>query len=402
MKITATTAKAVIAIALAWPLASSAGGLYLYEIGTSDLGFAGAGTAARAEDVSTVYSNPAGMTRLAGNQVTVGGQALYGKAEYKLDGNGQLSGSNPGNSIGWLPGMSAFYSHSVSNDLKLGIATYGNFGLAENFGNTWAGRNLVDKTALMAMTIQPTMAYRIDDKWSVGGGLTANYGVLRLERVAVVGGANQEQKDTDWSYGARLGVMYEMSKSTRVGLVWNSKTEFNFNVNPTVTGILGRTYTTPFAANVPTPQQLMWSVYQRLSDRWAMMGNLGWQQWSHFANTTVETLGTTTTSSLQLKDTFHVAYGAQYTLNAQTKLNAGVAFDTSMYKNQSQTSFAAPNGDTWRFGTGLQYALSPKEDIGVAAEYLRSASSSDPSALVSGSYKHPQMFFMSANYTYRF
>lgn len=45
-----------------------AGGLYLDEVGTSDLGFAGAGTAARAEDASTVYANPAGMTRLSGNQ----------------------------------------------------------------------------------------------------------------------------------------------------------------------------------------------------------------------------------------------------------------------------------------------------------------------------------------------
>ena len=57
--------KYVLAVALVWPITSQAGGLYLYGIGTSDLGFASAGTAARSEDgsspsalVSGTYNNP--------------------------------------------------------------------------------------------------------------------------------------------------------------------------------------------------------------------------------------------------------------------------------------------------------------------------------------------------------
>jgi long-chain fatty acid transport protein len=57
---------------------------------------------------------------------------------------------------------------------------------------------------------------------------------------------------------------------------------------------------------------------------------------------------------------------------------------------------------TWRFFAGVQHALSVQEDIGFAAEYLRSDSNSDQSALVSGSYNQPQMFFLSANYPYQF
>ena len=266
--------KSILATALALPVMSHAGGLYLYEVGTSDLGFAGAGTAARAEDASTVYANPAGMTRLAGNQMVLGGQALYGKANYELDGTGLLPGGNPDNAIGWLPGASAFYSHSINDRLKVGMAAYGNFGLALDYGNDWAGKNLVDKTALMALTFQPTIAYRIDDQWSLGAGLTANYGFLKIERVALAGG-DRKQIDRDWAYGARLGVMYEPSTSTRFGLVWNSKTEYNFDVDATVTGLFGRTHSLPISAEVPAPQQLMGSAYHRLNDRWAVMGNLG-------------------------------------------------------------------------------------------------------------------------------
>jgi len=105
---------------------------------------------------------------------------------------------------------------------------------------------------------------------------------------------------------------------------------------------------------------------------------------------------------MKLQDTWHFATGAQYTLNEKTKLNAGVAFDTSMYDNQSQTSFMLPSGDAWRFGAGVEYALSPQSDLGFAVEYLRVDSSSDSSTLISGSYDHPEMVFLAANYTYRF
>jgi long-chain fatty acid transport protein len=403
--------KTVAAAAVAWPLASPAGGIYMYEIGTSDLGFAAAGTAARAEDASTLFANPAGMTRLAGDQMTLGAQALYGGVEYELDGQGALTGSDPGNVIGWFPGASAFYSHSVSDKLKVGIGAYGNFGLAMDFGKSWAGRNLVGEMALIAMTIQPTAAYRLDDQWSLGAGLTANYGYFKLEREPLLGGGTRSQDDGDWDFGARLGLLYEPTKRTRFGLTWVSEAEYEFDVNGTVTidpdgplGLIGSiTHTIPMAAGITAPQQVMGSAYHRLNDRWAMMGNLGWQDWSEFAEATLETdnLGTIT-SSMLLQDTWHAAVGIQYALNEQTRLNAGVAFDTSMYEDQSQSSIAIPSGATWRLGAGMQYALSPQSDLGAAVEYADAEDNSSQSALVSGRYDEPYMIFMSVHYTHRF
>jgi long-chain fatty acid transport protein len=396
-----TLRKAAVAAVVAWPLASTAGGIYLYEIGTSDLGFAAAGTAARAEDASTLFANPAGMTRLTGDQMTLGAQALYGDAEYKLDGQGALTGSDPGNVIGWFPGGSAFYSHSVSDRLKVGIGAYGNFGLAMDFGDSWAGRNLVGEMALMAMTIQPTAAYRVDEQWSFGAGLTANYGYFKLEREPLLPGETRSQDDGDWDFGARLGVLYEPTKSTRFGLTWVSEAEYDFDVNGSVT-IGPITHTIPMSAGVTAPQQLMGSAYHRLNDRWAVMGNLGWQDWSEFADATLETEGGTVTSSMRLQDTWHAAVGMQYTLNQQTKLNAGVAFDSSMYEDQADSSFVIPSGATWRLGAGLQYALSPESDLGVAVEYADAEENASQSALVSGSYDEPYMIFMAVHYNHRF
>ncbi len=398
--------KAVLAAALAWPLAGQAAGIYMYEIGTADLGFAAAGTAARAEEASTLFANPAGMTRLAGDHMTLGVQALYGDVKYELDGQGALPGTSPGNVIGWFPGASAFYTHSVSDRLKVGIGTYGNFGLALDFGDSWAGKNLVENMALIAMTIQPTAAYRLDDQWSIGGGLTANYGYFKLERESLGGGSSSED-DGDWSYGARLGVLYEPSKTTRIGLTWVSEVEYDFNVDGRVTigpiGPIGPiTHTIPMSAGITAPQQVMASVYHRLNERWAVMGNLGWQEWSKFADATLEVDAGTVTSSMQLQDTWHAAVGVQYTLNAQTKLNAGIAFDTSMYEDQSQSSFAIPSGATWRLGAGMQYALSPQSELGLAIEYADAEDNASQSALVSGRYDEPYMIFLSAHYSHRF
>lgn len=398
--------KQILAASLTWPLAGQAGGLYLYEIGTADLGFATAGSAARAEDASTIFANPAGMTRLAGNQMTLGAQVLYGDVEYELDGQGALPGKSPGNVIGWFPGASAFYSYSVNDGLKLGIGMYGNFGLAMDFGDDWAGSNLVDETVLIAMTLQPTVAWRLNDQWSLGGGLTANYGYFKLEREALSGGSNSED-DGDWDFGARLGVLYEPTKNTRIGLTWVSEAEYEFKVNGSVTidppGPLGPiTHTIPLAAGITAPQQLMGSVYHRLNERWAVMGNLGWQEWSKFADATLETDGGTVTSSMQLQDTWHAAAGVQYTLNEKTRLNAGVAYDSSMYEDQSDSSFTIPSGATWRLGAGVQYALSPQSELGFAVEYADAEDNASQSALVSGSYDEPYMIFMSAHYSHRF
>lgn len=132
------------------------------------------------------------------------------------------------------------------------------------------------------------------------------------------------------------------------------------------------------------------------------MGNLGWQDRSEFGNTTLEVNGTTTTSNMKVQDTWHAALGAQYSYNANTKVNAGIAYDTSFYKSQNHASFAMMAGDTWRFGAGAQYTLSPKSELGVALEYLHIDGQRDPSQLISGQYDKTELLFMSVHYSQRF
>jgi long-chain fatty acid transport protein len=380
---------------------TSGGGLYLYEMGTEDLGLAGAGTAARAQDASTVFSNPAGMTRLEGRQLTLGAQILYGDLPYHLN-NASLEGSD--NVVGWLPAASSFYSHSISDALKVGLALYGNFGLSLGFGDDWAGRYLVKDTTLMGMTLQPTLAYRINEMWSVGGGLGINFGFFSLSRDRLSNGEENTLDDTDWAPSGKLGVMFEPCKYARLGLTWTSETDYEFDVEASGNlPITGASFVLPINASVDTPQQAMFSVVLDLNDKWSLLGNIGWQDWSSFSELAVSTDRVSKSSSLELQDTWHGALGTQYRMTKATRLNFGVAYDTSMYEDQDNTSFTMPAGASWRFGTGVQQQLSEQSSLGAAFEYLLSedANVAEP-ALLSGSYDNPRMYFFAVNYSYRF
>ena len=212
----AIEAGAIAAIGLFGSAPAGAGGLLLYEVGTADVGLAAAGYTARAQDASTVFTNPAGMTRLEGTQTALSAQVLYADLGFSI-GQGTapaLGSSDGGNPVGLFPGGGFFLSYSVSPDVKIGLATTGNFGLAQKYDGDWVGRYYVQEATLIGMSLLPSVAWRINKEVSVGASLNAMYGTLK-QQVAVnniVGPDGQMLLDTHkWGFGANLGLLYEPS-----------------------------------------------------------------------------------------------------------------------------------------------------------------------------------------------
>jgi long-chain fatty acid transport protein len=215
---------------------AAAGGLTAYEVGTADVGLASAGYGARAQDASTVLTNPAGMTRLEGTQVLAAGQLLWGSTKFSIDsGTSPLLGSGDGGyaigSDGWFIGGGPFMSYSVSPDLKVGFALTGNFGAPLNYDDDWVGRYYVQKGTLLGISFLPSIAYKVTDKLSVGASVNAMYGVYK-NQVAInnVGYPDGQLKmdDNAWGWGGNLGLLYEIDAGTRVGLTWNSQVNLDF------------------------------------------------------------------------------------------------------------------------------------------------------------------------------
>ncbi|MFZ0133490.1 MAG: outer membrane protein transport protein, partial [Desulfobacterales bacterium] len=209
-------AKFVVIFALFWlgalaPGPATAGGLIAYEFGTAEVGLASAGYGARAQDASTAFTNPAGMTRLAGTQVLAAGQVLWGNTKFSIGSGtspelGNEDGGYAVGSNGWFLGGGGFASYSVTPDLKLGFALTGNFGAPLSYDDNWAGRYYVQETTLLGISLVPSLAYKVTDKLSLGAGLTAMYGTY-TNQVAInnvdpaFGDGRLKLDDTDWGWG---------------------------------------------------------------------------------------------------------------------------------------------------------------------------------------------------------
>jgi len=153
-----------------------AGGIMLYEFGSPDVGLAAAGYAARAQDASTVFTNPAGMSRLEKSQVLGGLQALYGNVEFSPNSATNVAGGDGGTAVGWIPGGSVFIVEKLNQDWSVGFGVLSYFGLAESYDDNWVGRYYVQKPALLGLTLTPAVSYRVNNWLSIGAGLNMMYG----------------------------------------------------------------------------------------------------------------------------------------------------------------------------------------------------------------------------------
>jgi long-chain fatty acid transport protein len=409
---------AIVALMLIQPLAYG-GGLAMYETDAGNVGLAAAGVAARAQDATTAIGNPAGMTLLTQPQMTLTAQLLYGDMSFDAD-IAQYGGGNGGNAVGWVPGGSFAFVQPLSDNWSFGIATFSNFGLSADWSNSWAGRYYVQNVTLIGMTVMPSLAYRFDEHLSAGMGFNAMYGFLK-DHVAInnvldsQGDGEMEMSDRTWGYGVTPGIMYEFDKKTRVGVTYTSPIDLDFKVKPTFYNLgpaLGTVAARLHSIDVgmTVPQNVMASIYHELDEKWAVMGNLGWQEWSQFGKVDVSVNAqnqTSATTDLKYKDTWHAGIGTQYKFTPTWMVSTGIAYDSSMMDDKNR-SLALPVGAAWRWGLGLQHDLSLATTIGVAYELAYSGDLSvdqNRGALaghVAGEYKDVMIHFISASLTHRF
>ena len=388
----------LVAVALLFILCFSgslpalAGGLIAYEIGTQDVGLASAGYNVRAQDASTVFTNPAGMTRLDGAQILGAGQIDYSNLTFSpgagtSPGLGSDDGGKAFGSDGLFFGGGGYFSYSLSPDLKVGFAMTGNFGAPVKYNDNWVGRYYAQEATLVGISFVPAIAYKVTSKLSLGGSVTAMNGIYR-NKVAInnvdprYGDGQLKLDDNVWGWGINLGLLYEFTTDTRVGLTWNSQVDLDFSAVPEFSNLAQGvnallTKRGLMNANVDVgitvPQQLMGSVFSQVSDRWALLGSVGWQQWSKFGQVQLgiqNTLDPTSlTQDLNFKDTWHFAAGAQYRLSEPWLLNFGMAYDTG-FQDGSNVSPLLPANSAWRFGAGVEHQLTKTFTWGVAAEYF--------------------------------
>lgn len=408
-------------------LQAEAGGIMIYEAGHEGTGLANAGSAVMASDPSILMTNPAGISQLAGTQINFNAQLILGDVSFSRDNANTFGGNEGGNALKYLPGSSFFISHQLDERSSIGFGMYGNFGLAMDYDDDWAGRYFAQESAIIGVSFQPTYAYKITDDLSVGLGPRFMLGYFRTEvavnnNVLGLGNAEDGQlryKDTDWGTGANVGVLYNLNERTKLGLAWTSKIKLKFEdkpelkkiTNPLLRLALNRLDADQLNVDMNVPQTVTTSVSYQLDPQWTLLGSLGWQDWSDFGKVGVEVdtgLGSTArTAQRQYKDTWHASIGAQHQIDPKLRWNVGLGYDSSAVDDKDRT-VDNPMNEAWRLATGVSYAL--QDDIDVHMSYTLiylgdmdvQQTKARSGGSVSGEYKNAALHVLGGGVVWRF
>ncbi len=405
-----------------------AGGFAFNEMSAASVGNAHAGAAA-AQDASTVFYNPAGMTLLSGRRVSVATSAIRTSVEFRNAGSVTATGAplsgGAGDAGDWAFVPAMFYTMELGPRLRFGIGLQAPFGLKTEYDEGWVGRYQALKSELSSININPALAWRVNDLISVGGGVSAQYVDVELSRAidfgsvcvgslgvaaCAPGGFLPQARDgkvtvsgNDWGYGFNLGVLFTPALNARFGITYRSKISHTLSgdasfVRPA--GLPAPLAASPVfsdsgaSASVDLPESVSLHGYADLDQRWSAMADLSWMRWSRFKELRVrfDNGAPDSVTPEEWRNTFRVAAALNYRYNDTWKLRGGVAWDQSPVEGEFRTP-RIPDADRTWLSVGAQYRPDRHSawDMGYAHLFIKDASinKAEPpvGGTLTGSYK---------------
>ncbi len=354
-------------------------GFALLEQNASLAGNAFAGTAAVAEDASTVFLNPAGLTQLRGIQA-VG--AVHGiNVSTKFSGSGSstvpvgLLGTGTGGDAGdfaVVPNL--YFSVPAGEKLAFGLGINAPFGLKTEYEDTWLGRFQGIKSELKTINVNPSLAFKVSDMISLGVGINWQRAEAELTNALLIPGPAEgrallEAKDDAWGWNA--GALFQLGSDMRLGLAYRSKIDYTLEGSVSVTSIAGAAVTSFAAeAGITFPDIATLSLLQKYGEKWELLGDLSWTHWSEVARVNIINRSNGTVADqlvFNFNDAWRVALGVNYYLDERWTLKGGVAFDESPVDDANRT-VRLPDSDRLGVSVGAKYrfAGAGAVDIGYA------------------------------------
>jgi long-chain fatty acid transport protein len=136
----------------------------------------GGAFAAQADDPSAIYYNPAGITQLRGVQIYTGAMFVGGTTEFTSPSGATATGPFAG-SVAFPPPTTLYVTANLPDigiagfgDLAVGLGVISRFGLVTSFPEDGPFATAVTSAALPLIDIKPTLAYRINNRLSIGVG----------------------------------------------------------------------------------------------------------------------------------------------------------------------------------------------------------------------------------------
>ena len=363
---------------------AGANGIALNEQSASSAGTAYAGRSSSALDASTIYGNPAGLTKLKRSEIS-GGAAVVSVSNDISDAQSSAPGTNEGDSVPLVVVPFAYMSTPLDDRFSMGLGLYAPSGLINDYEGSFQGRYHGSYSTTKEITLQPTIAYRINDYVSIGGGPTINRFNAKLQNYLATGALNNGQdtlvtiKGDDTALGYNVGVLFDLSDATRWGINYHSKVNYELEGHTEVSGSpsvipLDGKYDNKI--DLTMPESVDTSITHHFNSRWTGYLGATWKRWSRIqqveaVNSGLSPLGEAAglgrvTEEMNWRDTWSSAVGAAFQLNPQWLLRAGYAYDPSPIRNADR-SVRIPVGN--RQAVTLGGAYSPNADLTIDFAY---------------------------------
>ncbi|KJF96474.1 aromatic hydrocarbon degradation protein [Photobacterium angustum] len=363
--------RSVITAAIA--LASSqsmAAGFQLNAQSATGLGRAFSGDGVIADNASTMAKNAASMTLFDAPALSLGVIAIDTDIKVKdaaFAGNRLEDASIGGTS--YAPNI--YYIQPINDKFAVGASLYSNFGTKTEFNKGYTADLFGGITDVKSMNLGLSAAYRVNQQFSIGGGLDVIYGSGKLERGRDMLGPNRDAANIDAdgvALGFNLGTIYELDQNNRFGL--------SYRYSPTLKAkgdmhkLNAKTFRVEDLSNekllMPLPDMAEFSGFNKLNDKFAVHYSIQWIRWSEFDK--LETSGGTLINDYNWQDGWHYSIGGTYYLNNDWTLRAGYMHDTSA--QDKKTSISVPDSDRNWLSGGFSYHLDSKSTIDFGLTYL--------------------------------
>lgn len=379
LKKVAATGMVLSAVALATTEALAAG-FQLTEQSVVTLGRAYAGSGITSDDVSAPFYNPAAMAFLPGTQVQFGLTGVSMSQVVTLDEDGSTNDGQ--NKTEFLPNF--FITHQINPEWWVGLGITMPFGLSTDYGQypNWKYGNRGTEAELMDIDINPNFAWKPNDFFSIGGGISLQYAKAKLGMDAYMPSPTDqnpygrtyighgEETGDSWAWGWNLGFVLRPTESFRFGISYRSavkhKASGHYKFSATRMNMKF-----PSKVTIKTPDTVYASALWEASKDLTLTGTVRWAKWSNSHEWTlqqdIQNTGNSEMDNLlgsfksipirhHYRDTWLFALGADYKINEQWTVRGGIAYEENAAgKDQSYRVATIPDGDRLFLSLGCSY-----------------------------------------------
>lgn len=366
---------------------SFAAGYQLNEYSMTGLGRSFAGAGVVGDDFSALAYNPAGMVLNQTSGVQGGLSIAHLNAKVRGEENGEYAKTKMNIGVA-LP--HAFGQYRVNDRLTAGFGVYAPFGLRTRYSKQSFVADAGVRSELEVIDLAPAVAYRVTDKLSLGASVIARYIHGRMtnnqKTPAAAYGTGYSDFDLDgWTAAWSIGAMYEFTPDTRLGVSYKGKSMQTVKGDHELSGfnVLPSPYPNANGkvsngeASPDLPASLLVSGFHKLNDSWGLSASVRWTDWKDsFQEFTLESSLGGKTVQEKWRETWTISFGADYYLNENWTLRAGVAYDQSPVRNKYHRTIRIPDSNRTWVSFGASYKTKNWQfDAGYAHLFMKNGTS---------------------------